>query len=255
MPTNSNVYVSDSGGAYVATTNGVNVGAGHTITVKLVNPAGVEAWQLTATGTDETSSLPTISVSGTGNNLRTFTAGSAGTTTIFQSQTTDGNGNQISVTFGIYVLTSGSSRVIAATERYEGNSTYGWITSLNPTIRAAGTFTLWTYQSTITANTSLSRLLYQIQPINTTGGAFTLTLPTSPTAGDRVDIPDVGATSAATGIGGANALTVSGTANNVQNAHNMTVTSVSYTFGAASGDLGGSTLSLMYTGTFWKVVN
>ncbi len=254
MPANPQIQLSDAGGSYAYNANGYNVGAGDAISVRLLNTAGVEGWSLTAIGTDESSIAPTISVGGTGNSLRTFTAGSAGTTTIFQSTVTDGQGTQTSITFGVFVLTSGSARVIGTNQRFEGSSQYGWITEVNPFIRAAGTFTLWTYHNTITSFVGLARLLYQIQPIDTTGGAFTLALPGAPTTGDRVDILDVGATSTSTGIGGSHALTLSGATNHIQNPHDFTVTSVSYVWGEANGDLGGSTLSLIYTGTFWKVI-
>lgn len=253
MASNPQIFLSDAGGAFSYSANGYNVGAGDTVVCKLQNTAGVVAWNLSCVGTDELSAIPQIQITGTGNSTRTFTAGAAGSTFILQSQTTDSQGSQEQITFGVFVLTSGSTRVLAVSERYESDPVFGWVKDLNPGIRGAGTFTLWTYHSAITTSTALSRLLYQIQPVNTTDGTFTLTLPTSPSTGDRVDIEDVGATSATTGIG-ATALTISGTSNDVQNPHTMAVSSASYTFGPTSGDAGGATLCLRYTGTFWKVI-
>lgn len=112
----------------------------------------------------------------------------------------------------------------------------------------------WTYNATATSVQSLTAATWQIQPVNSTGGTFQVNLPTSGlSAGQRVDIKDVGATSATTGIY-TNAVTISGGTKYVQNPHTSSVSATSYAFGGSSGDGGGSVLSLMYNGTGWMVI-
>lgn len=133
------VVVSDSGGAYQSTPNGVNVGAGDAISVQLANAAGVSTWTLACVGTDDLSTAPTISVFGTGNNTRGFTAGGLGTAFLFQSTVTDFQDppQQYIATFEVFVLAANGNRVIATNERFEGNAVYGWITKLNGYLRSA----------------------------------------------------------------------------------------------------------------------
>jgi hypothetical protein len=101
--------------------------------------------------------------------------------------------------------------------------------------------------------TTLSRAAYQIQPIDTTGGSFSLIFPESPIRGDFVGIEDWGASSAATGVG-ANTCGLGGNGFYIQNPHTMVTTSLTYTFGFSSQDGGGSCLYFRFTGAFWKVV-
>lgn len=136
---NPAVLVSDNGGAFQSTTNGVNVGAGDPITVKLANSAGVSTWTLSCIGTDDQSVAPAIGVSGIGNSLRTFEVGNVGTAFIFQSIVTDNQSppNQYTTTFKVSVLAANGSSVMCTNERFEGNATYGWIVLINSYLRGA----------------------------------------------------------------------------------------------------------------------
>ena len=104
----------------------------------------------------------------------------------------------------------------------------------------------------------MTRADWQVQPIDSTGGAFTLTLPTTPNIGDRIEITDVGATSATTGIFVNNVL-VQGTAVPVQDPNTMVVDAGTFTYSFGSNDGGGSTLVLICESNgsfakFWKVM-
>lgn len=133
--------VSDNGGAYVSTTNGVNVGAADAIAVQLANAAGVFSWTLSVIGTDDLSSTPTITLSGTGNNTRNFTAGALGSAYILQSVVNGGvdtNGvpqPSYTTTLGVYVLAANGQRVMAVNERFEGSALFGWTTKYNALAR------------------------------------------------------------------------------------------------------------------------
>ena len=108
----------------------------------------------------------------------------------------------------------------------------------------------WTY--TAASSGSLTAATWQFIAI--TGGGGTFNLPTSGmSAGQRIDFKDAFATSAGTGIA-ASPVTISGGSKYVQDPHTMVTSNTSYTFGGTSGDSGGSTLSLMYNGTGWMVI-
>lgn len=135
------VQVKDGGGAYQATTNGVNVTPGNTTTINLVSGAGVTTWQISCISTDETSTAPTLTVDNVAKTA-TFTAPAAGKALIFRSVVNGGIGvdgvadSSLTTTFGIYTLIGGK-RVVALNETFEGNATYGWTTVLNDLIRSA----------------------------------------------------------------------------------------------------------------------
>jgi hypothetical protein len=112
--------------------------------------------------------------------------------------------------------------------------------------------------ATVSSHPALSRGLWLVQPVDSSGGTFPLVLPASPDVGDLIEIPDWGAQSATTGVF-TNAVTIEGTAVPIQNPHTMAVSGsvFNYTFGQASGDGGGSTLNLQCASNdtfpkFWK---
>ena len=136
--------VKDGAGAYVATTNGVNVTPANTITINLIDTSA-DSWSITCASTDELSVAATVTAGLTINTTlktATFTAPVAGRTYRFRSTVNggvDGQGiarSSYSTTFCIYTLTDGN-RVVAADESTEGGA-FGWVTSVNNVIRAVG---------------------------------------------------------------------------------------------------------------------
>jgi hypothetical protein len=130
-----------------STTNGVNVTTSSTVTIQLASTAGVKTWTIQCVGTDDTLVAATIT-SGLSVNFTTktatFTAPSApGTALIFRSVVNGGLTNgvvdpNLTTTFGVYTLINGN-RVLAANERYEGNSAFGWISTVNALVRSTAT--------------------------------------------------------------------------------------------------------------------
>jgi len=143
MPLNPVCLVQDGINPFVPTTNGVDVTPGNTISIKLLDPSSVVDWYLQVIGTDELSTMPTLT---SVNNLThlvltpatvvTFTfPGSTGRAVGFKSTVT-GVGGPLEVTFGTYSLTTFATRVGFVTETREGNTNFGWSDKLNPLIRA-----------------------------------------------------------------------------------------------------------------------
>lgn len=111
-------------------------------------------------------------------------------------------------------------------------------------------------QSTTATPPQLTAATWQLVEVDSSGGAFTLPLPTSGLAGGQIVwLKDVAATSATTGIF-ANQVTISGGTNPVQNQHTMVVSATSYAWGAASQDGGGNMLGLYWSATksAWMVI-
>lgn len=139
------VEVRENAGAWVGTTNGVNVAAGSLVSIRLQNNVA-STWQLECFGTDELTSTPTLTgVTGmnhevsTPSTVVTFTmpSGTDGRALIFRS-IVDGGGGGLTTTFGIFKLTTLGDRVGAAGEEREGSEDFGWITKTNPLIRNSG---------------------------------------------------------------------------------------------------------------------
>jgi hypothetical protein len=136
--------VKDGGGAYGATTNGVDVTPANTITIRLASQAGVDSWSISCVYTDETSDAATINaglvVDATAKTA-TFTAPAGGKALIFQSRVNGGidvNGRSqpsYTVTFGIFTLTGDGLRVLAINETLESDAAFGWIADVNALIR------------------------------------------------------------------------------------------------------------------------
>lgn len=137
--------VKDGSGSYTATTNGVNVTPSNVITIRLASTAGVDVWELSCVGADDASSASTINAGLTvdaSTKTASFTMpGTVGQALIFQSRINRGqdvNGAAVAAyttTFGVYALTSGSLRLLAYNEKFEGHSSAGWIKTVNDKIR------------------------------------------------------------------------------------------------------------------------
>lgn len=139
--------VKEGAGAWQATAGGVNVTAGATITIDLVDKT-VRSWTVACISTDDLSSAstPNTAIAGSINAITkqaTFTAPTNGRTYRFRS-TVDGgvdlNGvsrPSYSTTFCVYVPTVTGDRVHAADETTEGDSSFGWLATLNALVRGA----------------------------------------------------------------------------------------------------------------------
>ena len=136
--------VSDAGGTPTVPTNGMNVGAGHTITVQLSSLTGVSVWEFFCTSTDDLHTAAAINAVITINQLTktaTLTAPSTPCAMLFTSRVNNGkdaNFNAsaaLSISVGVYVLLPNTLRVLALGETFEGNSSYGWTASLNTLAR------------------------------------------------------------------------------------------------------------------------
>lgn len=133
--------VADGVGAPQATTNGVDVTPGNTITIQLASLAGVRTWSCTVVGQDDEVTPPTVTINST-TKTATFTAPAGQWAIIFQSQINGGVDEDgraqasYTTTFGVFSVGVGGYRLFASNERYEGSSSFGWITKLNALIRA-----------------------------------------------------------------------------------------------------------------------
>ncbi len=148
MPLSPLCLVSDNGGSYVPTTNGVNVGQGDTIRIQLQTPSGVGVWYLVVYGTDELSTPPTLSnvdpstgqvASPSSIVTFTFPGMPVGRSIVFQSTVVSGP-STAQTTFGIYSLTPNGVRVGAVGETREGNVSFGWAALLNPVMRQGAAY-------------------------------------------------------------------------------------------------------------------
>lgn len=185
--------VKDGAGAYVSTTNGVNVTPGNTITIKLTD-SSANSWVPSCLTADELSDAATITAALTIDplaNTATFVAPVAGRAYRFQSRVNGGNGpdgkakSSYTTTFCVYTLNAGGDRCIAPDETVEGNATAGWVAPVNGVIRrqmSAAAFT--TLQANVTA--AVAYALANPQPIalltdftcttSASGGATSLSL-------------------------------------------------------------------------------
>ena len=128
-----------------STLNGVNVTAGATVTIALVDTGGVSQWNITCLYTDELNSAATVNGTLSVNlvtKTATFTApGGLGSSLIFQSQINNGrdvNGvvqAGYTTTFKVAVLTATGLRVAAFNETLEDNASFGWVGMFNNAAR------------------------------------------------------------------------------------------------------------------------
>lgn len=124
-------------------TTGVNVAANSTITIALVNSAGVGSWSINCTESDglNTNSAPTtinntkiqngFSATFTAPNISTFDGYTIGAAMQFTSIVNNGTSTQNTVTFGIWVLGGSGVRMVFNGENLESNATYGVATDIN----------------------------------------------------------------------------------------------------------------------------
>lgn len=127
-----------------STLNGADVTAGSTVTIAIADSAGVNAWSVRCTSTDELLVASTITAGLSVSSITlsaTFTAPAAGSAMIFESKINGGldiNGNvdpSLTTTFAIFVQTTTGYRVGAWDEHTEGDVTFGWISKFNRMIR------------------------------------------------------------------------------------------------------------------------
>ena len=188
------------------------VGAGASVEIELVTPAGADFWGITAIGTDETSNAATINASLVVNQVTkkaTFTAPAGlGSAVIFQSTVgvqgsgsaqgsgRDANGvlqPSFTTTFKVNVPTITGLHVIAENEVYEENTSSGWIAELNATIRSpgAGSFSAWINLTHASTGAVLPSGPAQVNvTLNTKSGACGFVFPASPTDGLIVRVAD-----------------------------------------------------------------
>lgn len=180
--------VKDGAGAYVSTTNGVNVTPGNTVTIHLID-SSASSWSISCIYTDDQSVAATVNSGLTVNSVArtaTFTAPAAGRAYIFRSTVNGGVGSDgrvlssYSATFGIYTLTSGL-RVIAVNETTEGNESFGWTSVLNSIIRSGlGGVVLDTDNSTL-AQSALEAETTDATPTTVSGSTVALATDTTTT--------------------------------------------------------------------------
>lgn len=130
--------------------NGINVTADSTISISLASSAGVYAWNTVCVGTDELLTVATINgtlVINNANYSATFSTPNDSNAHAMIFSSTINNGVDVNgviqpaytTTFGVYIVTATlHNRVGAQNETVEGDSTYGWLTKLNPLIRSLG---------------------------------------------------------------------------------------------------------------------
>jgi len=106
--------------------------------------------------------------------------------------------------------------------------------------------------ATTASHPTMARAAWQVQPLNSTGGAFTLPLPTAPQINDQIDFEDDGATSASTGLG-QYAVTLNAGSNSIQDPQTMTVATSNIVLGTPNQG-GGYALSIRFDGVNkWRI--
>ena len=135
--------VREGAGAWQDTTNGVDVTAGSSLTIRLVDTSPY-AWSLECIGTDETNSVTAVNAGLVVNNAAktaTLTAPAVGSALLFRSTVNggvaaDGTARpSYSATFKISVLTATGFRVGAFGETIENDSNYGTAPLVNELVR------------------------------------------------------------------------------------------------------------------------
>lgn len=170
-----NVEVSSASlGGWTTTENGINVLAGETVSVRLIDPAGIRLWELDVIDSDELVTAPAVTQAAGVSATATFTAPvspSGGWALVIRSRvgflTLGWNARSEPVdayttTFGVYLRTSESLRLGAKDETFEGSAAFGWVVKINElTRRAPATGT----------GVSSGRTLLGTSPIRIDGGA------------------------------------------------------------------------------------
>ena len=135
--------VKEGSGAWQDTTDGVDVTAGSSLTIRLVDTSPY-AWSLECIGTDETNSVTAVNAGLVVNNAAktaTLTAPAVGSALLFRSTinggvAADGTARpSYSATFKVSVLTATGFRVGAFGETIENDSNYGTAPLVNELVR------------------------------------------------------------------------------------------------------------------------
>jgi len=135
--------VKEGAGAWQDTTDGVDVTAGSSLTIRLVDTSPY-AWSLECIGTDETNSVTAVNAGLVVNNAAktaTLTAPAVGSALLFRSTinggvAADGTARpSYSATFKVSVLTATGFRVGAFGETIENDSNYGTAPLVNELVR------------------------------------------------------------------------------------------------------------------------
>jgi len=148
MTASSICLVQNGAGPFVGVTGGVNVDPGNTISVQLQNTTDVTQWALQIFGLDEVTATapsltdvnPTTHIVTSPSAVVTFPMPSGagiGRTLLFRSSV-NGGGSGFTTTFGIYTLTADGFRVGAVGEKFEGDTDFGWASTVNAIIRTGG---------------------------------------------------------------------------------------------------------------------
>lgn len=179
MPVSPVCLVADGLGPFVITDNGVDVGTGDTISIKLQNATGVTQWLLEIIGTDELSTAPPLTnvdpfhVVTSPTTVVTFTFPNARGRSLRFRSTVNGPGGPAVATFGIYSVTVLGRRVGSVGEQRETNLDFGWILLLNPIIRQGAGILFYddTLALPATGSATIQGAIDYIKTHNTTGPA------------------------------------------------------------------------------------
>lgn len=178
MPLSPTCQVQVNAPPWLSTVGGVDASGGDTILVRLADTTGVLEWYLSVTGTDETSTAPSLTgVNPTTHKVLTTSTevvltlpAGTGKAFLFESTVT-GVGGPFIETFEVFILTALGDRVGAAGETREGDADFGWAGKVNPLIRN---------KVAATVGGDLSGTLPNPTVVKANGA----TLPTSPLIGD-----------------------------------------------------------------------
>lgn len=179
MAVSPTCQVRDGAGSFVATTDGVNVTPGNTITVRLADTTDVVDWFLVVLGTDETTTTPALTGVNPSTNkvttpgtLATFPMPSgAGRAVLIESTVTGPGGPQVT-TLAVFTLTTHGYRIGATGEQREGSTGYGWATKLNPLIRSGAP--VLRYDDSLALPTlGVSTIQQAIDALKAASGGFT----------------------------------------------------------------------------------
>lgn len=130
-----------------STTNGVDVTRNTTVTIQLIDTAGVNTWEISCIGTDDLHTTDEINDTLVITDITAKTAtfdmpDGYGVSCIFRSRVNSGvdlNGRAVSAyttTFKVATLIN-SNRTIAVNEQMESSAAFGWAKPVNQIIRAA----------------------------------------------------------------------------------------------------------------------
>lgn len=161
-------------GGWTTTENGIDVLAGETVSVRLIDSAGIRLWSIDVVGVDDQVAAPVITQASSVSGVATFTAPatpSGGWGLRFRSRVgvnallLDLRGvsrDDYATTFGVWFPTSESIHLATTNETLEQSNEFGWVKKWNELARrapATGT------------GVSTGRTLFGTSPIRIDGGA------------------------------------------------------------------------------------